>query len=187
MNVKPTYIATLNAIANGERRAYEFLETWSRTTPNPEIRRILHTVALRVAEHAASFEKRINELGFELVPTEDDDFARTMHIASSGLPDSEKFVQLGVGQPRDDDGDDRLLQVLADHTIDPHTGALLGRFIVEKRDSVRPLEGANALASGITPAPHVPQSDRQETLADIRRQLAALSSAVSELHEVGGK
>ena len=185
MNDKPTFIGTLNAIVNGERRAYEFLEMWSRSTQNPEIRRILHKVALREAEHAASFEKRLNELGFELVPTEDDDFGRTMHIAGSGLPDSEKFEQLGVGQPRDDDGDDRLLQLLADRTIDPHTGALLGRFIAEERDSVRLLEGAYALASGEAPAPA--SDGRRESLADIERQLAALASAVSELQEVDGQ
>lgn len=184
MSDKPSYIGTLNVIVNGERRAWEFLDAWSRVTGNQQIRRMLHTVALREAEHAASFEKRINELGFEATPTEDDDFARTLQIATSNLADAEKFEQLGVGQPREDDGDDRLLQLLADRSIDPQTAALLGRFIAEERDSVRLLEQAYAAACGArlgAARQDTSASDEEQSLTLIRQQLAELTATVGKL------
>jgi hypothetical protein len=46
-----------------------------------------------------------------------------------------------VGQKEDGEGDatDGLLQILADKTIDPRTGELMGRFISEERDTGRQL------------------------------------------------
>ena len=56
---KPSYLGTLNAIVNGERKAFEFLNAWAMKTANTDLSAMLKTVALREAEHAASFEKRM--------------------------------------------------------------------------------------------------------------------------------
>jgi len=142
MNTEPSYLSTLNAIVNGERRGNKFLIAWSRSTANPDLARILHTVGLRDAEHAATFEKRIDELGFELVETPDPGFENDMTIALSAMDDIEKFERSGIGQNEDEHNQDRLLMLLADKSIDPRTAELLGRFIAEERDSERRLRQA---------------------------------------------
>ena len=142
MTTEPSYLGTLNAIVNGERRGNKFLAAWSQNTLRADLAKILHTVALRDAEHAAAFEKRINELGFGLQETSDPGFENDMAIAQSEMDDIEKFEQSGIGQSEEDDGQDRLLMLLADKSIDPRTAELLGRFIAEERDSGRLLRRA---------------------------------------------
>ena len=75
MSAKPTYLGLLNAIALNETRAYHYLQGWIATTPDPEVRKVLCTVAAREGEHGLSFAKRINELGYE-VREKDDQGAR---------------------------------------------------------------------------------------------------------------
>ena len=71
MSAKPTYLGLLNAIALNETRAYHYLQGWIATTPDPEVREVLCTVAAREGEHGLSFAKRINELGFEVREKDD--------------------------------------------------------------------------------------------------------------------
>lgn len=172
---KPSYLGTLNAIVNGERRGFEFLDVWASKTKNADLAGMLKTVALREAEHAASFEKRMCELGFSLIEKEDPKFKKTMEIVSSSLEDVDKFEKLGVGQP-EQEGEDKLLQLLADNSIDPQTAALLGRFIAEERDSGRILREAYQCAKGVGPSP-----DETATLAGIQEQLTKLTEIVCEL------
>jgi len=172
---KPSYLGTLNAIVNGERRGFEFLDAWARKTENTDLAGMLKTVALREAEHAASFEKRMCELGFSLQEREDPKFKKTMEIVSSSQDDVTKFEKLGVGQP-EQEGEDQLLQLLADKSIDPHTAALLGRFIAEERDSGRILREAYQCAKGVVSSP-----DEAVTLAGIQEQLTRLTEIVGEL------
>lgn len=181
MSEERSYLSTLNAIANGERRGFQFLDAWSRKTRDPQLATLLRQVAIREAEHAATFEKRISELGREMIETADDGFEDTMAIATSDLPDNEKFEHLGVGLGVDDEDDgDHLLQLLSDKTIDPTTGALLGRFIAEERDSDRILHAAYQHACG-----HRPLSNREQTqsatLEQLSTQLEQLTTAVAEL------
>ncbi len=193
---KPTYLGTLNAIVNGERRGYAFLNAWSEVTPNADLASRLKMVALREAEHAATFEKRLWELGFPLERKKDPKFKTTMEIASSNLTDKDKFEQLGVGQPPEE-GEDRLLKLLADQSIDPQTAALLGRFIAEERDSGRILREANqitqALIETAEPGAAPKNLDEQATvnaslpaLADIQLQLHKLIEIVSDLQATAG-
>lgn len=142
MTTEPSYLGTLNAIVNGERRGNKFLAAWSQNTHRPDLARALHSVALRDAEHAATFEKRINELGYDLQETSDPGFENDMAIALSQMDDIEKFERSGIGQNDDNDAQDRLLMLLADKSIDPRTAELLGRFIAEERDSGRILRQA---------------------------------------------
>ncbi|MEL6983987.1 MAG: hypothetical protein AAFO29_16300, partial [Actinomycetota bacterium] len=68
MSEKPSYLGLLNAIAVAEGDAEVFLNRWVDATTRDDVRQVLHTVALREGEHAKAFEKRINELGFQLKP-----------------------------------------------------------------------------------------------------------------------
>ena len=172
---KPSFLGTLNAIVNGERRGFEFLDAWALKTRNAELSGMLKTVSLREAEHAASFEKRMCELGYGLQEREDPKFKKTMKIVQSDLDDVEKFEKLGIGQ-KEQEGEDQLLQLLADKSIDPHTAALLGRFIAEERDSGHLLQQAYQCAKGIDPVP-----EEKATLTDIQEQLAKLTEIVGEL------
>lgn len=172
---KPSYLGTLNAIVNGERRGFEFLNAWAMKTKNADLAGKLKTVALREAEHAASFEKRMCELGYSLKEKGDPKFKKTMEIVSSSLDDAAKFEKLGVGQP-EQEGEDKLLQLLADKSIDPQTAALLGRFIAEERDSGRILREAYQCAKGVSSSP-----DETVTLAGIQEQLTKLTEIVCDL------
>lgn len=135
---KPSYLGLLNAIALGEGNAHRYLRAWVEKTPNPDVRGVIQTVAIREGEHALAFEKRLCELGYSLRPKEDPNFERAMQITSSDRSDLEKFEALGLGRS-DGDGEDIFKNMFEDTTIDVQTGELLGRYIAEERDSGRRL------------------------------------------------
>lgn len=181
MSDKPSYIGTLNAIVNGERRGFEFLNAWSEMSPDPDISLMLKTVALREAEHAASFEKRMCELGYTLREKDDPDFDKTMKLVCSDVSDLVKFEKLGYDKTQAEDDEDKLLQLLADKSIDPQTGALLGRFIAEERDSGRILRQAYGCAKSKRAPDQTASGEDNVTLGQICAQLEKLTEAVTEL------
>jgi rubrerythrin len=136
MSDKPTYLGLLNAIALNETRAHEYLQAWIEVTPDPEVRRVLCTVAAREGEHGMTFAKRIDELGFDVRERDDQGLEERIPIAgSSDVSDIEKFERFGLHE---------LAKVLCyfddvfkDHSIDIRTGELLGRYIAEEHDSCR--------------------------------------------------
>jgi rubrerythrin len=138
MSDKPTYVGLLNAIANAEQRAAEYLERWIAVTPDPAVAAALHSIALREAEHGVAFEKRLDELGFGLIRKRDARDDERMEIASSTtLCDREKFEQLDlIKRPANGESDifDRFFE---NKDLDPQTGGLLGRYIAEERDTGR--------------------------------------------------
>lgn len=143
MDEKPSYLALLNRIANAETAAECYLGAWAATTPREDVRQILNAVALREGEHGKAFAKRMCELGYEVEPVAEVDAktAERMPIASSTtLTDREKFEKLGFGQPSDPSRPDQFASMFADRSIDIQTGALLGRYISEERDSTRMFE-----------------------------------------------
>lgn len=176
MSDKPSYIGTLNAIVNGERGGFEFLNAWAGVSTDPDVSQMLKTVALREGEHAAAFEKRLCELGYALEEKRDPDFSKTMDIVCSDSSDFEKFEELGLLELISEEGEDKLLQLLADKSIDPQTGELMGRFIAEERDSGRILREAYQCAK----SKDAPANDTV-TLNQICEQLARLTEAVTEL------
>jgi rubrerythrin len=176
-SAKPSYLGSLNAIVNGERRGFQFLDAWAKVSPDPDVALMLKTVALREGEHAASFEKRICELGYGLIEKDDPKFEETMKLAGSDASDLEKFEKLGYDKTPAEGGTDGLLQLLADKSIDPQTGALLGRFIAEERDSGRILREAYQCAKSCQDD----SGSNAATLAQICEQLQKLTEAVSEL------
>jgi rubrerythrin len=141
MNTKPSYLGLLNSIANGESAAECYLEVWANTTTRDDVSQVIRAVAAREGEHGKSFAKRINELGFSVVPRSDGKEGDRMAIASSTtLTDREKFEKLGLGRPpAQPDQRDVFSGFLDDSTIDIATGTLLGRYISEERDSGRML------------------------------------------------
>lgn len=141
MSDKPSYIGLLNAIAVAETEAGGYLGAWAAATPSAEVRGVLHTVALRECEHGLAFTKRLCELGFDVRPKDDPKAAERMATAASTtLSDREKFERIGVGQATSGQGD-VFDTMFTDKSIDIQTGALLGRYIAEERDSNRLLHG----------------------------------------------
>jgi hypothetical protein len=135
---RPSYLGLLNAIAEAEMHGYGYLKAWAEQTGNPEVRAKLLTVAAREAEHGMTFARRINELGFEVRPRQpDEDAVRRAEVATSDRSDLEKLELLGYGAGCDQSKPDQFDRWFEDHSIDPVTGALLGRFVCEERDSVR--------------------------------------------------
>jgi rubrerythrin len=178
---KPSYIGVLNAIANAEAVGHKILKKWAEVTTCDEIRGTLQTVAIREAEHAWAFEKRLCELGFGLKPKEFPDLQKQLKIVKSDLSDVEKFERLGYRERSEkaDKAEDDLLQLLADKNIDPQTGALLGRFICEERDSGRKLQACYLQIKNASKAPKAAMADT--TLDQVCAQLAVLTEKVEAM------
>jgi rubrerythrin len=182
---KPSYLDMLNAIYMGEQRGYEYLSAWADVTPDPDVRAVLRTIALREGEHALAFAKRINELGFE---ARDDgpsaEFHRKFAIVTSDKPDLEKMDTLGYNfsePPKPSDEGDRLVNLFRDTSIDIQTGELLGRYIAEERDTGRLFRSCYGVlcerASGSSSRP----SDR---LAGLEAKVDAVCRGVEELRQI---
>ena len=177
MAKNPGYIDTLAAISNGERGGYELFKKWSAATSNEKLKLVLDKVAVREAEHAWAFEKRLSELGYPLERSGNKALAKLMKLMGSSEPDEAKFHAFGIGvvsETRDAEATpDRLLSLLADTTIDPQTGGLLGRFICEERDSGRLLVAAYKSLQRATPkAPKRPRKPVAKSAAKKRRKAA---------------
>ena len=144
---KPSYLGLLNAIAVGEAAAEPLFNAWAEKTADRELAETLRFVGMREGEHAKAFAKRMLELGYEVrQPDQPGPDPELLKIAGSRRSDLRKFDELGFarGQGETDVFDG----MFADKTIDPQTGALLGRYIAEERDSVRRLgEQYNRLAA----------------------------------------
>ncbi len=141
MSSKPTYLGLLNAIAVGEADGHKLFEAWAETTADEALRQVLRVVAIREAEHAAVFTKRIAELGFSVREKKNNTFQNRLELARSDSSDKKKFKKiLGISKkPR---LEDRFADVFLDTSIDPITSALLGRYVAEERDSGRLLREA---------------------------------------------
>lgn len=141
--VKPRFLGLLNEISEAERRGCEYLTAWADRCRDQEVERALRTVAAREAEHSATFARRVVELGFRVRPRPDtEEETRRLELVRSESDDRVVFETLGYGEERAADEPDVFDGYFADHTIDPLTGALLGRFIAEERDSGRVLRRA---------------------------------------------
>jgi hypothetical protein len=142
MGDKPTYLGLLNAVAQAEWRAHEYLTDWIAMTDDPEVTSVLRTVAAREGEHGMAFAKRLNELGYDVLPRQPDRFeTKSAGIARSKKSDLAKLEALGYGKPMVEGAPDIFDGFFTDHSIDPTTGALLGRYVCEERDSLRQLRG----------------------------------------------
>ena len=179
MNPKPSYLGLLNAIAVGESRGHAVLSAWRNATSNSELAAVLNVVAIREQEHAAAFTKRICELGFAVREKPNAQFEENLTLARSDAPDQEKFQRILGYAPEGqtaDGGDDPLATVFSDRSIDPQTGALLGRFVAEERDSERRLRGALATLCMT--------ADADPVLQDIAERLEKLTATLEDLKKL---
>lgn len=134
---KPSYVGLLNAIAVGEAAAEPIFTEWADATKDEELADALRFVGMREREHGVAFAKRLLELGYDVRQPAEDPVAASVEIARSRKSDLSKFRALGFGKgPGSTDVFDGMF---SDKTIDPTTGALLGRYIAEERDSARRL------------------------------------------------
>jgi hypothetical protein len=140
MSEKPSYLGLLNAVSVAESHAGEYLAAWCAVTPSADVRAVINTVALRESEHGLAFAKRIDELGYSVRPKPDPKHAERMAIAAStALSDKEKFEALSLGQAPQNGARDIFDSFFENKDLDPVTGALLGRYVAEERDSGRKL------------------------------------------------
>ena len=130
----PSYLDALNAIALIEKRAHEFYLAWADRTSDPELARVMRFVALREIEHTFAFQKRICELGYEFKESPHPQCDEWLRLFRSNASDLEKFRGFGFKDPERAPQDD-FADLFKDRTLDPQTGALLGRYIAEERDS----------------------------------------------------
>ena len=190
MSEKPRYLGLLNAIANGEAQAHEYLTAWIDTTDDPHVRDVLSTVAAREGEHGMAFAKRIDELGYSVRRSDDDSggSAKRMRIATSDRSDLEKMEAFGLDRLDTQGKPDVFDTIFSDHSIDIATGALLGRYIAEERDSARLLRGcyealkANDAARAASPPTHA----ADDRLASLEAKLDAVCAALGHLETVVG-
>lgn len=183
MGDKPSYLGLLNAIAVGELGGEALFCAWAETTPDDDVRGVLRTVQLREAEHARSFAKRLDELGYGVLDKPDPSLAGRVAIArSTEMSDCEKFERLGFA--KEPDGPDIFSRFFDDTTIDPTTGALMGRYVAEERDTGRLLRSCYAVVKDRTPhhvagaemaATHAPDAALVERLDRIECAVMALA------------
>jgi len=182
MSDKPSYLGLLNAIAVGERRGHAVLSAWCEVSQDPDLAGILRMVAIREQEHAAAFEKRLCELGYGLKQTVNPSFGEILAVAGSTASDRDKFQRvLGYQAPDEPQGDYPLARVFDDRSIDPQTGALLGRFIAEERDSERQLRAA---WQRIETAAASSDRDADPLLADIAARIDRLADTIEQLKQL---
>lgn len=138
MSEKPSYLGLLNAVSVAETDAGRYLAAWAAVTPSKDVQAVINTIALRETEHGLAFAKRIDELGFTVIPKEDPKNAERMAIAgSTALSDKEKFEALGLGKRPQNGSRDVFDSFFENKDLDPVTGGLLGRYVAEERDSGR--------------------------------------------------
>ncbi len=179
MSDKPSYLGLLNAIAVGELGGEAQFSAWAAATSNDAVRSIVHTVALREAEHARSFAKRLDELGYTVLDRPDPGLARRVEIAGSAeLSDCEKLERLGFSSTAEV-RPDVFSKFFDDTTIDPVTGALMGRYIAEERDTGRMLRSCHAELAACGAAAAAEPEARTDVLDRLDRIEGALEVLVT--------
>ena len=169
---RPTYLPLLNSIAVNEAKGEKLLSTWARATKDAQLKSVLEFVAIREGEHAMAFTKRMCELGYEV--DEDSayqvfkDFDGLLACAASDASDADKVAMLGGDTSGE--GKDPFRGFFNDTSIDPQTGALLGRYIAEERDSGRLLR-----------TQYERVCSEQSPVRDTDRQIAELTECVTTL------
>ncbi|MEN3273781.1 MAG: hypothetical protein V7636_2542 [Actinomycetota bacterium] len=186
MSDKPTFLGLLNGVSLAESAAHCYLEEWIAVTEHDGVRDTLQKVSVREGEHGKAFAKRINELGYNLKPKDDPGQAKRMEIAGScEMSDLEKMEAFGLG--RLDSGPDKpdvFDKFFADKSIDPTTGALLGRYIAEERDSGRLLKACYEQLCAEAGRPARSSSRSDDRIAALDAKVDAVCGAVEELKDL---
>jgi len=188
MSDKPSYLGLLNALSLGESAAHEYLNCWIAVTEHDGVRATLQAVTAREGEHGLAFAKRINELGYNLKPKDDPGQAKRMEIAASTtMTDLEKMEAFGLGRGGENNADkpDFFAKIFFDHSIDIQTGALLGRYICEERDSGRLLRSCyEQLCAEAGRKPGRASAPSDDRLAALDAKIDAVCAAVEKLTDM---
>jgi rubrerythrin len=179
MSEKPSYLGLLNAIAVAEGDAHDYLRAWAAKTPSDDVRCVLLKVAAREGEHAMSFTKRINELGYE-VRRKSQPSEERLALVSSDRSDLEKMRALKLHRLDSTSKPDIFDDFFKDHSIDVATGELLGRYIAEERDTGRLLRACYEQLKAAGGAGDERDADR---LTSLERKVDALCRAVDHMRE----
>lgn len=181
---KPSYLPLLNSIAVNEAKGEVLLQTWADTTRDAPLKSTLQFVAIREGEHAKAFAKRMCELGYEV--DEDDafqvfkDFDGLLACAGSDASDAEKVAML-TAATGEGDGKDPFRGFFNDTSIDPETGALLGRYIAEERDSGRRLRAEyDRVCAASNGASNGELAELTACIAELRSDMAKLRKEVAK-------
>lgn len=190
MTDMPAWISLLGAIARGQARGAQLLETWAHNSRDRELAAVLQRIAARERDHAARFGARLHALGHVLPEQPDPLFATRLASARDAASDRQRFETL-VGldpQSAHDASRDGLERLLRHQGIDPETGALLGRFICEERDSQRQLRAQyrRVLAAGSNDRPvreqPLPAAASGPAHAPLAQRATGTRSARSDAH-----
>lgn len=180
----PTYLPLLNSIAVNESKGEKLLNAWANATDDSQLAEVLSFVAIREGEHAWAFTKRLCELG-EAVCEETafqffDDFDGLLACVCSDASDAEKIASFPGAGERDSEGPDPFAGFFNDQSIDPTTGALLGRYIAEERDSGRRLAAQYKRIWDSNRSGHAPS----EEIEALKVCVATLQSELEDLKRV---
>lgn len=185
---KPSYIGLLNSIAVNEAKGERLLNTWAAHTQDAELKSALKFVAVREGEHAWAFTKRLCELGYDVDEARAfqvfKDFDGLLACAASDASDFDKVARL-AGNDTDGANEDPFGGFFKDTSIDPETGALLGRYIAEERDSGRRLRAAYQRIRDLGPGPDTSPAGTPpgDDLDAVKAHLTALRSEVKVLRK----
>ena len=182
----PSYLKTLEYIANAERQGYEYYKAWYDHAQDPDLKETMRFVMNRELEHSLAFTKRIDELGFCVEPKQVIDFTDRIACVSADTSDWEKIKGIGLDQGREylrTLKKDAFSNMFDDMTIDPQTGALLGRYIAEERDSTRILiDCAEVMRERYAPDEPVRSSRARDDRMDVlEEKLDTICAAVEQL------
>ena len=177
-SAKPGYLDLLNKIAAGECHGARGFNGWAAKTKDDNLRGVLKQIAIREAEHSAAFEKRLCELG-HAVNWDDVDPAlvKKLDYLETDATDWEKMQHMGYDRPAETD---KLSALMRDPDIDPVTGALLGRFIAEERDSGRMMRACCQQLFG-EKQPAAKSDEASVSLEEVCSAVTDLSGVVQEL------
>lgn len=184
---KPSYLPLLNSIAVNEAKGEKLLNAWADHARDPELEKALRFVAIREGEHAWAFTKRMCELGYAVC--EEDafqvfkDFDGLLACVTSDITDAEKIAHLtGATGGGGEEQRDPFTGFFNDTSIDPQTGALLGRYIAEERDSGRRLRAVYDKVCSAAPA--ASSKAKNEEYAELKASLKALRKEVKALRRL---
>ncbi len=181
MSDKPSYLGLLNAVARAEGEAHDYLRAWIDVTKSDDVRAVLRKIAAREGEHASSFARRINELGYEVRGKPDDRREKAIALVTSDCSDLEKMEALNLHRLDTRDKPDIFDDFFKDHSIDIATGELLGRYIAEERDTARLFRQCYEKlkqAAGSTRA-----TNADDRLSSLERKVDDLCDTVGDLCE----
>lgn len=186
----PTFLPLLNSIAVNEAKGQKLLGAWAAATRDPQLKEALTFVSIREGEHAMAFTKRLCELGHAVDEASAyqvfRNFDELLACACSDATDAEK-VEMLTGGDREDgeratgERKDPFRNFFKDTTIDPQTGALLGRFIAEERDSGRRLK---AEYDRVRDAARGKRSPATDEIASLKACVSSLEAELKSLRKM---